>query len=246
MKPSSTQPAPRSPSTGFAFRRAGNWCRSSRGCSPPVHGGRGLGRRRSFLGKRRRNGLGCRMEGAGLRAGVSDPRRADQARAWHFRHPCAWLASGARADGLGHPRRCAQAQPPGIVVASFRLAFRKSDGAGRPQANNLVSLMTKAPNQFTRPARERSERRGPEGMSGPAPGRAFCARATVHPPERPSGLRRPPRHTPSRLRRQPPQGGGQSLAALLNRRSRLLSGLPAPLRGRSGGRKTEAVPHAPR
>ena len=36
------------------------------------------------------------------------------------------------------------------------------------------------------------------------------------------------------------------LAALLNRRSRLLSGLPAPLRGRSGGRKTEAVPHAPR
>jgi hypothetical protein len=38
-------------------------------------------------------------------------------------------------------------------------------------------------------------------MFGPAPGRAFFARAPVHPPERPSGLRRPPRPSP----RRPPQ-----------------------------------------
>ena len=116
------------------------------------------------------------------------------------RRTCAWLAAGsAGRRACTSPAVCASATAGdcgGFVSPGFQEKRRV-----RPPRPSTSRPGRKTPNQFTRPARERSERRGPEGMSGPAPGRAFFAHAPVHPPERPSGLRRPPRPSP---RRPPP------------------------------------------
>ena len=81
---------------------------------------------------------------------------------------------GLRADGLGHPRRCAQALPPGIVATSLRQSFRKCDVFGRPLAG-LTSPVPKD-SQTIHSARPRA-------------GRAARARGDVRSGARPRVLR---------------------------------------------------------
>ena len=125
------------------------------------------------------------------------------------RQPGAWLAAGvAGRHAWTPPAMCASATAGDcgdFVSAVFherRYIWRficrpVTKHAGRPAVGPYPPLNERTPKRFTRPVRERSERRGPEGKSGPAPGRAFFARAPVHPPETPFGLAPPAAPFPS-------------------------------------------------
>ena len=124
-----------------------------------------------------------------------------------------WARNSA---GSGTRARRAHGSPPGpradtslARVRRRRRPASRQDGL-RPRGSPLASEFrapSRPPAGTRRVAGGGSARRAPRrrghgaATHRAAPGRAFYARAPVHPPERPPGLRRPPRPSP----RRPPQ-----------------------------------------